>query len=158
MFHGDDGLDELTTTGPSTVWVVRDGTVSQTRFDPAALGLSRSRPGDLRGGDPAHNAAVVHAVLAGERGPVRETVLLNAAAALAADGGVPGAAAWPRRWPTATPGRRRPSTPARRRAAGPWVDTSQRLAAGLRGCRDRRERAAFAAGRRRRAAGQAASG
>jgi anthranilate phosphoribosyltransferase len=90
VFHGDDGLDELTTTAPSTVWVVHGGTVSQTKFDPAALGISRSSPADLRGGDPAHNAEVARAVLAGELGPVRETVLLNAAAALAAEAGVPG--------------------------------------------------------------------
>ena len=90
VFHGDDGLDELTTTAPSAVWVVHGGTVSQTTFDPAALGIRRSSPADLRGGDPAHNAEVARAVLAGEPGPVRETVLLNAAAALAAEAGVPG--------------------------------------------------------------------
>ncbi len=90
VFHGDDGLDELTTTAPSTVWVVHGGMVSQTVLDPAALGIGRSSPDDLRGGDPAHNAAVARAVLGGEAGPVRETVLLNAAAALAAEAGVPG--------------------------------------------------------------------
>jgi anthranilate phosphoribosyltransferase len=89
VFHGDDGLDELTTTGPSTVWVVRDGQVSETRFDPADLGIPRCEPDDLLGGDPAHNAGVVRALLAGERGPVRETVLLNAAAALVAEAGTP---------------------------------------------------------------------
>jgi anthranilate phosphoribosyltransferase len=92
IFHGDDGLDELTTTGPSTVWVVHDGAVSETRFDPADIGIARSQPDDLRGGDPAHNAAVARAVLAGQPGPVLRTVLLNAAAALAADAGVPGPA------------------------------------------------------------------
>src|SRR6516162_6499869 len=90
VFHGDDGLDELTTTAPSTVWVVHGGTVSQAALDPADLGISRSSPADLRGGDPAHNAEVARAVLAGEPGPVRETVLLNAAAALAAEADVPG--------------------------------------------------------------------
>jgi anthranilate phosphoribosyltransferase len=90
VFHGDDGLDELTTTGPSTVWLVHGGTVSQTSFDPAAIGIARSAPEDLRGGDPAHNAAVARAVLGGEQGPVRDTVLLNAAAALAAADGVTG--------------------------------------------------------------------
>lgn len=89
VFHGDDGLDELTTTGPSTVWVVSDGQVTQTRFDPAALGIPRCEAADLRGGDPAHNAAVVRAVLAGQAGPVRDTVLLNAAAALVAAAGGP---------------------------------------------------------------------
>ncbi len=90
VFHGDDGLDELTTTGPSAVWVVHGGTVSQTSFDPASIGIGRSDLEDLRGGDPAHNAAVARAVLGGAPGPVRETVLLNAAAALAAEAGVAG--------------------------------------------------------------------
>jgi anthranilate phosphoribosyltransferase len=90
VFHGDDGLDELTTTAPSTVWVVHGGTVSETRFDPANLGIARSVPADLRGGDPAHNASVARALLGGSRGPVRDTVLLNAAAALAAEAGVAG--------------------------------------------------------------------
>jgi anthranilate phosphoribosyltransferase len=93
VFHGDDGLDELTTTGPSTVWVVAGGEVTETRFDPAEIGIPRSRPDDLRGGDAARNAEVVRALLAGEQGPVRETVLLNAAAALAADAGAAGAGA-----------------------------------------------------------------
>ncbi len=89
VFHGDDGLDELTTTTRSTVWVVHGGAVSQTAFDPAALGIGRSAPEDLRGGDAAHNAAAARAVLAGQQGPVRDTVLLNGAAALAAEAGVP---------------------------------------------------------------------
>jgi anthranilate phosphoribosyltransferase len=87
VFHGDDGLDELTTTGPSTVWIARAGTVAQTRFDPAEIGIARCEPADLRGGDPSQNAAVARSVLAGESGPVRETVLLNAAAALVAEAG-----------------------------------------------------------------------
>lgn len=87
VFHGE-GLDELTTTGPSTVWIAVDGVVSETSFDPAALGLARSTLADLRGGDPARNAAVARAVLAGEAGPVRDIVLLNAAAAMAAAGGL----------------------------------------------------------------------
>src|SRR6201994_1339984 len=78
VFHGG-GLDELTTTGPSTVWIAADGVVSETSFDPAVLGLARSTLADLRGGDPAHNASVARAVLAGEHGPVRDIVLLNAA-------------------------------------------------------------------------------
>jgi anthranilate phosphoribosyltransferase len=89
VFHGDDGLDELTTTGPSTVWLARGGGVEEVRFDPAEIGIPRCQPSDLRGGDPAHNAAVVRSVLTGQTGPVRETVLLNAAAALVASAGVP---------------------------------------------------------------------
>jgi anthranilate phosphoribosyltransferase len=88
VFHGEDGLDELTTTAPSAVWIVHDGTVSRTTFDPVDLGIARSEPADLHGGDPAHNAGVVREFLAGQPGPVRETALLNAGAALAAEAGV----------------------------------------------------------------------
>jgi anthranilate phosphoribosyltransferase len=87
VFHGG-GLDELTTTGPSSVWVVAGGAVSPAVFDPASLGLPRASLGDLRGGDAAHNAGVVRAVLSGEQGPVRDIVLLNAAAALAVSEGL----------------------------------------------------------------------
>jgi anthranilate phosphoribosyltransferase len=95
VFRGTDGLDELTTTAPSTVWVVHNHEVAQTEFDPASLGLRRASVTDLRGGDATHNAAVVRTVLAGEAGPVRDIVLLNAAAALAAAAGVPGPDALP---------------------------------------------------------------
>ncbi len=83
VFHGG-GLDELTTTGPSTVWIAAGGAVSVTEFDPAALGLPRASIDDLRGGSPTHNADVVRRVLAGRTGPVRDIVLLNAAAAMTA--------------------------------------------------------------------------
>jgi anthranilate phosphoribosyltransferase len=130
VFHGEDGLDELTTTAPSTVWVVHAGTVSQTTLDPEVLGISRSSPADLRGGDPAHNAEVARAVLAGEQGPVRETVLLNAAAALAAEAGVPS----PDQLPEAlAAGRARAATAVDTGAAqallARWVEASRRLAA-----------------------------
>jgi len=92
VFHGS-GLDELSTTGPSIVWVAADGTVSETSFDPAALGIPRAALSDLRGGDPARNASVARAVLAGEAGPVRDIVLLNAAAAIAAAEGLGAVAA-----------------------------------------------------------------
>lgn len=87
VFRGDDGLDELTTTGPSTVWVVADGRVEQEVFDPAGLGVARATLADLRGGDAQHNAAVARTVLAGEPGAARDATLLNAAAALAAHAG-----------------------------------------------------------------------
>ncbi|MFB9836372.1 anthranilate phosphoribosyltransferase [Actinoallomurus acaciae] len=89
VFRGDDGLDELTTTSTSAVWVVRDGTATETAFDPADLGIPRATPADLRGADARHNARVAHAVLAGETGPVRDIVALNAAAALVAAEGTP---------------------------------------------------------------------
>jgi anthranilate phosphoribosyltransferase len=84
VFRGDDGLDELTTTGPSTVWVVTSGQVRQESFDPASLGIRRSDLQELRGADAAYNAAAAGALLAGQPGAVRDAVLLNAAAALAA--------------------------------------------------------------------------
>ncbi len=83
VFRGDDGLDELTTTTTSQAWLVHDGIVTPSPIDPAALGLPTARPEDLRGGDVSHNAEVVRRVLGGETGPVRDAVLLNAAAALA---------------------------------------------------------------------------
>ena len=92
VFHGG-GLDELSTIGPSTVWIAADGTVTETSFDPASLGLPRASLDDLRGGNPAHNAAVARAVLAGQAGPVRDIVLLNAAAAVAAAEGLGAVAA-----------------------------------------------------------------
>jgi anthranilate phosphoribosyltransferase len=89
VFHGG-GLDELTTTAPSAVWVVTDGTVSTAEFDPLSLGLPRASLEDLRGEDASHNAAVVRSVLSGQPGPIRDIVLLNAAAALAAAEGFVG--------------------------------------------------------------------
>ena len=84
VFHGGDGLDELTTTCESDVWVIGGGRSVQTRLDPGDLGLARAVRDDLVGGDRAHNAGVVRETLGGRRGPVRDIVLLNAAAALLA--------------------------------------------------------------------------
>ena len=84
VFRGSDGLDELTTTGPSTVWEIRDGEVSEQAFDPQALGIRPATVEELRGGDAAANAAVVRDVLAGAAGAARDAVLLNAAAGLVA--------------------------------------------------------------------------
>lgn len=83
VFRGDDGLDELTTTTTSRLWTVADGRLGEHVVDPTVLGLPRARPEDLRGGDAAHNADVVRRMLAGEPGPVRDAVVLNAGAALA---------------------------------------------------------------------------
>ncbi|MFL1378563.1 MULTISPECIES: anthranilate phosphoribosyltransferase [unclassified Nocardiopsis] len=90
VFRGDDGLDELTTSTTSTVWVVRDGAARRETLDPADLGIARSEPDALRGGDVEFNARAVRDLLAGRRGPVRDAVLLNAGAALAAVDGVEG--------------------------------------------------------------------
>ncbi|MFF1788387.1 anthranilate phosphoribosyltransferase, partial [Kitasatospora sp. NPDC058243] len=84
VFRGDDGLDELSVSTTSTVWTATTGRFVQERLDPRELGIATAAPDALRGGDAAHNAGVVHAVLDGEQGPVRDAVLLSAAAGLAA--------------------------------------------------------------------------
>ncbi|MET7702040.1 MULTISPECIES: anthranilate phosphoribosyltransferase [unclassified Streptomyces] len=84
VFRGDDGLDELTTTATSHVWVVRDGKVREESFDPRDTGLALVPVEALGGGDPSYNAEVARRLLNGETGPVRDAVLLNSAAALVA--------------------------------------------------------------------------
>lgn len=84
VFRGDDGLDELTTTGHSRLWEVSRGDVHEHDIDPRDLGIPLAEIGDLLGGDADHNAAVVRRVLDGETGPVRDIVLLNAAAGIVA--------------------------------------------------------------------------
>lgn len=86
IVHGGDGLDELTTTGPSTVVELRDGEVSTWQVDPEELGLARADREDLVGGDANVNADLARRVLAGEHGPHRDIVTLNAGAALLAAG------------------------------------------------------------------------
>lgn len=82
VVHGSDGLDELTTTGISDVALVDGGKVSTFRISPRNAGLPDARPEDLTGGNAVENAAHIRAVLGGLRGPFRDVVLLNAAAAL----------------------------------------------------------------------------
>ncbi|GEP48408.1 anthranilate phosphoribosyltransferase [Microbacterium saccharophilum] len=82
VFRGDDGLDELTTTGHSRVWEISRGDVHEHDLDPRDIGIPLADIGDLLGGDAAHNAAIVHRVLQGEPGAVRDIVLLNAAAGI----------------------------------------------------------------------------
>ncbi|MFR9802943.1 anthranilate phosphoribosyltransferase [Pseudonocardia sp. RS010] len=84
VVRGDDGLDELTTTTTSAVWVAGGGEVRRATVDPTRLGIGPATRDDLRGGDAAANAEVARDLLAGKQGPVREAVLLNAAGALAA--------------------------------------------------------------------------
>ncbi|MFI0257497.1 anthranilate phosphoribosyltransferase [Streptomyces sp. NPDC017056] len=84
VFRGDDGLDELTTTATSKVWVVRDGDVREETFDPRDVGIGLVPVEALRGADASYNADVARRLLGGEPGPVRDAVLLNSAAALVA--------------------------------------------------------------------------
>ncbi|HKS48985.1 MAG TPA: anthranilate phosphoribosyltransferase [Amycolatopsis sp.] len=90
VVRGDDGLDEITTTTTSSVWVVSGGEVRAERFDPSALDIPRASAEDLRGGDAATNAEVVRDLVAGKPGPVRDAVLINSAGALAAHAGFTG--------------------------------------------------------------------
>ena len=82
VVHGADGMDELSTTGPSHVAELIDGAVRTFDVSPAEAGLGQCAPADLVGGTPAENAAAIRALLDGAPGPLRDVVLLNAAAAL----------------------------------------------------------------------------
>ena len=84
VFRGDDGLDELTTTGHSRLWEVSRGDVHEHDLDPRDLGIPLADIGDLLGGEPSHNAQIVHRVFDGEQGAVRDIVLLNSAAGIVA--------------------------------------------------------------------------
>lgn len=93
VFRGEDGLDELTTTGPSRVWEVRGGVVEETLFDPAGIGLERARLEQLQGGTIEDNVRIGESVLAAEPGPAFDVVALNAGAGLYVAGEVPRLAA-----------------------------------------------------------------
>ncbi|MBI3709982.1 MAG: anthranilate phosphoribosyltransferase [Proteobacteria bacterium] len=80
--HGSDGLDEITTTGPTHIAELKSGSVHEFEITPEEAGLPRARLDDLKGSTPAENAAAMQAMLGGQPGPFRDIVLLNAAAAL----------------------------------------------------------------------------
>jgi anthranilate phosphoribosyltransferase len=82
LVHGGDGLDEITTTATTEVVELKDGQIRAFTISPEDAGLSRAAPADLKGGDPAHNAQALQAVLAGARNAYRDIAVLNAAAAL----------------------------------------------------------------------------
>ncbi len=86
VFHGHEGLDELSLDGVSTVFRLQDGEVTQSTLDASDLGLVPAGVADLAGGDAARNAELTRAVLSGEPGPRRDIAVLNAAAALVAGG------------------------------------------------------------------------
>jgi len=83
VVHGEDGMDELTITGPSQVWELKDGSVTEYAFTPDSVGLQTADAGTLAATSPDDSAATVRSVLGGTFGPARDVVLLNAAAALA---------------------------------------------------------------------------
>jgi anthranilate phosphoribosyltransferase len=82
VFRGDDGLDELTTTGHSHIWEISRGQVVEHDLNPSDLGIVTASLDDIRGGDPRHNAEILKETLTGAKGPVRDIVILNAAAGL----------------------------------------------------------------------------
>ena len=101
VVHGDDGLDELTTTTTSTIWRVQAGTIDKLTFDPLGFGFPRAQIGDLVGGDAEANAVQARNVFAGARGAVRDAVVLNAAGAMVAYAGLSSHAEWLPSWEAA---------------------------------------------------------
>ena len=86
LVHGSDGLDELTTTGPTYVTALEKGDVRSFEVTPADAGLPIAKAADLKGGDPTHNAAALRSVLDGVHSPYRDIAVFNAAAALVVAG------------------------------------------------------------------------
>ena len=86
VVHGNDGLDEITITGPTRIGEVRDGQVRSYEITPEECGLERATLADISGGDAARNASLIREVLSGKKSARRDVVLLNAAAALVAAG------------------------------------------------------------------------
>jgi anthranilate phosphoribosyltransferase len=98
VVHGDDGLDELTTTTTSTIWRVQAGTVDKLTFDPLGFGFPRAQVAELVGGDAQTNAEEARAVFGGATGAVRDAVVLNAAGAMVAHAGLSSHAEWLPSW------------------------------------------------------------
>jgi anthranilate phosphoribosyltransferase len=86
VFHGSDGLDELTTSGTSSIYRLKDGEITHAEFTPSDFGVARADLDDLTGGDAADNAVILRSILDGEMGPKRDIALVNAAAAIVAAG------------------------------------------------------------------------
>lgn len=89
VVHGEDGLDEITTTARSHAALLSSGTVTTLTIEPESLGIARAAPSALAGGNAVENASIARAILAGEPGPKRDIVVLNAAAALLVAGAAP---------------------------------------------------------------------
>ena len=88
VVHGEDGLDEISITGPSQIWELKDGNIYNFAVTPEDLGLSRASASDVQGSSIEDNLAAMNRVLSGEKGPARDIVLLNSSAALAAGNAV----------------------------------------------------------------------
>jgi anthranilate phosphoribosyltransferase len=90
VVYGEDGLDEVTTTGPTFIYRLRDGEITHAEFTPEDFGVPRSQLGDLLGGDAVENTAITRDILGGVGGPKRDIAVVNAAAAIVAAGLAPG--------------------------------------------------------------------
>jgi anthranilate phosphoribosyltransferase len=86
VFYGEDGLDELTTTGPSFIYRLKNGEVTTAEFTPEDFGVRRATLDDLKGGSVAENAEILRSILDGRPGPKRDIALVNAAPAVVASG------------------------------------------------------------------------
>jgi anthranilate phosphoribosyltransferase len=86
VVHGSDGLDEITTTGPTLAFEIRGGKVERRTLTPEDFGVARAEAAELKGADKERNVAIARAVLGGAAGPQRDIVLVNASAALVAAG------------------------------------------------------------------------
>jgi anthranilate phosphoribosyltransferase len=86
VYYGEDGLDELTTTGPSFIYRLKDGEITHAEFTPEDFGVRRATLDDIRGGDVARNVQITRAVLDGAKGPHRDIALINASPAIVAAG------------------------------------------------------------------------
>lgn len=90
VVYGEDGLDEITTTGPTYIYRLRDGEITHAEFTPEDFGVDRARPQDLLGGEVAENVAITRSILSGSAGPKRDATVVNAAPAIVAAGLAPG--------------------------------------------------------------------
>ena len=86
VVHGDGGLDEISMTGSTKVTELKDAKINTWQFDPKDFGFTYCKPEDLKGGDAAQNAEITQNILSGEKGPRRDVVVINAAAAILASG------------------------------------------------------------------------
>jgi anthranilate phosphoribosyltransferase len=90
VVYGEDGLDEVTTTGPTYIYRLKSGEITHAEFTPEDFGVPRAQLADLLGGDAAENTRITRGILAGDRGPKRDIAVVNAAAAIVAGGLAPG--------------------------------------------------------------------
>ncbi len=86
VFYGEDGLDELTTTGPSYIYRLREGEITHAEWTPEDFGVPRASMSDLAGGDATENLSITRSILDGKSGPKRDIVLVNATPAIVASG------------------------------------------------------------------------